>query len=159
MNPKLEALFVEYTDAHRHPMNRLTHKIAIPLIVFHIVAMLDWVKLPFEVAGHTVSAGHLAFLVAIGWYAAMHLRLAAFMAVGFGLCFPLGHALDGHRWVVVAIALFGWLVQLAGHVVWEKKSPAFLRNLLQALVGPMFFVALITGDWKLSDADAKPGVA
>ena len=36
-------------------------------------------------------------------------------------------------WAVMALAVAGWLVQLAGHVVWEKKSPAFLRNLLQAL--------------------------
>jgi len=37
--------------------------------------------------------------------------------------------------------------QLAGHVVWEKNSPAFLQNLLQALVGPLFFVAVLTGEW------------
>jgi uncharacterized membrane protein YGL010W len=155
MNPKLEALFVEYADAHRHPMNRLTHKVAIPLIVFHIVAMLDWVTLPLQVAGVTPTLGHLAFVVAIGWYAAMHLRLGLIMAALFALCFPLGRALDDQRWVVVAVALVGWLVQLAGHVVWEKRSPAFLRNLLQALVGPLFFVALLTGDWKNAPASAE----
>ena len=45
------------------------------------------------------------------------------------------------------IAIAGWLTQLAGHVVWEKRSPAFLTNLFQALIGPLFFVATLTGDF------------
>src|SRR5579859_1504798 len=45
LNPKLKAWFTEYADYHRHPTNRLTHKIAIPLIVFQVIAMLDWVHL------------------------------------------------------------------------------------------------------------------
>jgi uncharacterized membrane protein YGL010W len=31
--------------------------------------------------------------------------------------------------------------------VWEKNQPAFLKNLLQALVGPLFFAAALTGEW------------
>jgi uncharacterized membrane protein YGL010W len=48
---------------------------------------------------------------------------------------------------VIAIAVGAWLVQLAGHVVWEKSSPAFFTNLVQLLVGPVFFVAYYLGDW------------
>ena len=29
MSPALRQLFVEYSEAHQHPVNRLTHKIAI----------------------------------------------------------------------------------------------------------------------------------
>ena len=57
MSPTLQRLFVEYADSHRHPTNRLTHKIAIPMIVFHIIAMLDWVKLVIlPVAGSRTGA-------------------------------------------------------------------------------------------------------
>lgn len=144
MNPKLQRLFEAYADAHRHPINRLTHKIAIPLIVFHIVAMLDWVRLG-SVAGVSITGAHVAYVGAIAWYLRLHVRLALFMAVAFALCFPLGRITP---WpVVLGIAVFAWLVQLAGHAVWEKRSPAFLTNLLQALVGPLFFVAILTGDW------------
>ncbi|MGZ3461157.1 MAG: Mpo1-like protein, partial [Archangium sp.] len=55
----------------------------------------------------------------------------------------------------VSIAVVGWLVQLAGHAVWEKKSPSFFTNLVHALVGPLFFAALLTGDYKLG-AQAQP---
>jgi uncharacterized membrane protein YGL010W len=146
LKPALTSLFEDYADSHRHPTNRLTHKIAIPLIVFHIVAMLDWVPL-LQVGGVTVTLAHVLVAGAMGWYASMNLRLAAIMLVLFAVCFPIGWHTP--RPVVVGIALVGWLVQLAGHAVWEKKSPAFLRNMLQALVGPLFFVAVLTGDWKL----------
>ena len=43
LNARIRALFDDYASSHQHPTNRLTHKIAIPLIVLHIVAMLDWV--------------------------------------------------------------------------------------------------------------------
>ena len=148
MSPTLQRLFVEYADSHRHPTNRLTHKIAIPMIVFHIIAMLDWVKLvTLPVAGgFALTLGMVAFALAMAWYLAMSLKLGAIMVVLFALCFPLGRLTP---WpVVAAVAVVGWLIQLAGHAVWEKKSPAFLTNLLQALVGPMFFVAALTGDWR-----------
>jgi uncharacterized membrane protein YGL010W len=145
MSPALRALFVDYAESHRHPTNRLTHKVAIPLIVFHIVAMLDWVRL-FQVGGFTVTLAMVAVAAALVWYLRMSVKLGLMMAVFMGLCFPLGRLTP---WpVVVAIAVGGWLVQLAGHSVWEKKSPAFLTNLLQALVGPIFFLACLTGDWR-----------
>lgn len=43
---------------------------------------------------------------------------------------------------IVAVALFvgGWALQLVGHA-YEGKRPAFLSNLFQLLIGPMFLVA------------------
>lgn len=152
MKPKLRAFFEEYADCHRHPMNRLTHKIAIPVIVFHIIAMLDWVKLvelPGS-GGYHLSLGHVAYLLSVLWYLTLSVKLGVVMAVLYALCFPL--ALITPRAVVLGLAVVGWLIQLAGHVVWEKRSPAFLTNLLQALIGPLFFVAVLTGDWPREEA-------
>jgi len=144
LKPKLRALFEEYDDSHRHPTNRLTHVIAIPMIVFHIIAMLSWIPLG-TVGGLHLTVAHLAFAGAVGWYLSLNLRLGLIMAVLYAACFPLAAITP---WpVVVGIAVVGWVIQLLGHVVWEKRSPAFLRNLLQALVGPLFFVAKRTGDW------------
>jgi len=140
LKPRLQRLFEEYADAHRHPTNRLTHKIAIPLIVFHIVAMLDWVHL---FGGVTLA--WVAFALAIGWYLTLDVRLALLMVVLYGACFPLGWITP--RWLVVVIAVAAWLIQLAGHLVWEKKQPAFFTNLLQALIGPFFFAAVLVGLW------------
>lgn len=46
LHPQLQTWFAESNDCHRHPTHRLTHKFAIPVIVFHIVAMLTGVRLP-----------------------------------------------------------------------------------------------------------------
>jgi uncharacterized membrane protein YGL010W len=89
LNPKLVALFQDYADSHRHPTNRLTHKVAIPLIVFHIIAMLDWVRFGVQVGGVELSLGMVAYVAAIGWYLSMNVKLGVIMAVLFALCFPL----------------------------------------------------------------------
>ena len=155
LKPRLQRLFEEYADSHRHPTNRLTHKIAIPLIVFHIIAMLDWVHL---FGGVTLA--WVAFGVAIGWYLTLDVRLALLMVLLYGACYPLGWFVSGiSRWLVVGIAVVAWLIQLAGHLVWEKKQPAFFTNLLQALVGPFFFAAVLVGLWppKPAQIEAKAG--
>jgi uncharacterized membrane protein YGL010W len=143
MNPALVRLFDEYADAHRHPVNRLTHKIAIPLIVFHVVAMLHWVAL-FRIPGDggaQVTLGHVVAVLAGAWYLRMSVKLGLVMIAFIALCFPVAERVSAPA--VVALAVAAWVIQLAGHAIWEKRSPAFLRNLMQALVGPAFFAAIL----------------
>jgi len=151
LHPTLERWFLDYANAHKHPTNRLTHKIAIPIIVFHIIAMLDWVKLPVEaisVFGLSIqaSAGHILYLAAVAWYVTLHAPLGALMAVLLGLCFPLAAVTP--KPVVIVLAVLGWVVQLAGHSVFEKNRPAFMNNMLQALIGPLFFLAVVVGVYR-----------
>lgn len=149
LNPRLLALFDDYAASHQHPTNRLTHKVAIPIIVLHIVAMLDWVPLVAlpAVPGGALTLGMVAWLLATLWYLRADLKLGLIVSAGTVLCFPLGRMLP--VWAVIALAVGGWLIQLAGHALWEKKSPSFFTNLVQALVGPLFFVAVLTGDYSL----------
>ncbi|MCY1074717.1 Mpo1 family 2-hydroxy fatty acid dioxygenase [Archangium lansingense] len=150
LKPQTQALFDEYISAHQHPTNRLTHKLAIPLIVLHIVAMLDWVRLvpvPF-LPGGSLTLAFVAWVLTSIWFLRADAKLGLIVSVATALCIPLGRLLP--TGVVIAIAIGGWLVQLAGHAVWEKKSPSFLTNLVHALVGPLFFVALLTGDYKIA---------
>jgi uncharacterized membrane protein YGL010W len=150
MRPTLQRFFDDYASDHRHPMNRLTHKIAIPFIVFHIIAMLDWIKLgpSVDVAGYTLalSVGHIFYLATIAWYFTLHVPLALVMSVLVALAFPLAAVTP--KPVVVAVAIIGWLVQLAGHSVFEKNRPAFTKNMMQALIGPLFFVAVLIGVYR-----------
>jgi uncharacterized membrane protein YGL010W len=159
LKPQLQALFDEYYASHQHPTNLLTHKVAIPVIVLHIVAMLDWVRLlPVStLPGGALTLGAVAWALATVWYLRMDLKLGVLVSAGMLLCFPLGRLMP--VWAVVAIAAFGWLVQLAGHVVWEKKSPSFLTNLVHALVGPLFFVAVLTGDYAIKQDAPAPARA
>lgn len=159
LNPRLQALFDDYASSHRHPINRLTHKIAIPVILLHVVAMLDWVRLVSVpvIPGGVLTLGIVAWLLSTLWYLRADLKLGLIVSVGTALCFPIGRMMP--VWAVIAIAVGGWLIQLAGHTVWEKKSPSFFTNLIHALVGPLFFVALLTGDYSFKPAQLDPSAS
>ena len=47
---------------------------------------------------------------------------------------------DRHRGLFV----FGWVLQFVGHYVYEKRSPAFMKNLTHLLVGPLWILAKAT---------------
>lgn len=146
LNGRMAALFRDYAENHRHPVNVRLHKIAIPLIVFQIVAMLNWIPLArIPGTGAHLTVAHIAYAAAVAWYLAMDVPLGLCMAALFALCFPIAWVTP---WpVVVGIAVVAWTLQLAGHVVWEKKQPSFLHNLVHALVGPAYFVATALGRW------------
>ena len=144
MHPRTLAWFEQYAEDHRHPMNRLTHKLAIPMIVFHIMAMLSKLPLGGE-AAPWLTVGLVAGLFAGGFWVFHLPKAGAILTVAALAIGPLGARLPWS--VLVGIAVVGWTVQLAGHSVWERNRPSFLTNLFQSLVGPLFFTALITGEW------------
>lgn len=149
LNARTRTLFDEYASSHQHPTNRLTHKIAIPLIVLHAVAMLDWVRLASVpgLPGGVLTLALVAWPLATVWYLRADVKLGAAVSAAMLLCIPLGRLLP--VWAVIAIAAGAWLIQLAGHSVWEKKAPSLVTNLVHALVGPLFFIALLTGDYRM----------
>ena len=143
MNARTRRWFDEYAASHRHPTNRLTHTIAIPMIVFHIFAMMTWIDLGFTLGPVVVTGGALAWVVASVFWV-VHLPAVGGLLAALTLPIALWGGLVSAP-LVVALAVVGWLVQLAGHAIWEKNRPAFLDNLLQALVGPLYFLAVLTG--------------
>jgi len=149
MRPTLERLFGEYSSYHRDPTNVAIHKVAIPLIVFHVLAMLDWVGLGFKVAELPVTLAHVVFLLAALWYLFMSPRLSAVMLPFSVLCLYLGRMTSTEA--VIGIAIFAWIAQLIGHVRYEHRAPAFKDNLIQLLVGPVYFIAVTLGWWKSQD--------
>jgi len=40
----------------------------------------------------------------------------------------------------VILFILGWIFQFIGHSVYEKKQPAFVRNLVHLLVGPLWIL-------------------
>ena len=73
--------------------------------------------------------------------------------VAFGL-FALGLYFLGRALPIPALwSLFilGWIFQGIGHYHYEKKSPAFFKNLEHILIGPLWIFA------RLIDFDVKGG--
>lgn len=150
MNPKLIELFKEYDASHQHATNRLTHKVAIPMIFFNFLVMFDWINLMTFSLGaddYRLSVGMIFTALFALWYFAMSIKLGCLLLPMMVVMLALGTATP--TWLVIVLGVAGWIIQMMGHLVWEKNSPNFVTNLVQFLVGPIFFLALVTGDWKV----------
>jgi uncharacterized membrane protein YGL010W len=142
MRPALQAHFSDYASFHRTPGNQACHFVGIPLIVLSLFALLARVPL-FELGGFTVTAAELVLLAATAYYLTLDVALALIM---LGTSIVLAAA--GRRVPLsAAVSLFvlGWVFQFVGHYVYEKKSPAFYRNLAHLLVGPLWILAKVSG--------------
>ncbi len=142
MSPTLKAHFADYAAFHVTPGNKACHYVGIPLIVLAVLALLARVPL-VTLGGYDLTLAEVALVVVTAYYLTLDAVLAAIMlAASVGLLF-LGRPLP--VWVSVALFVVGWIFQFIGHYVYEKRSPAFFRNLAHLLVGPLWIVAKAVG--------------
>jgi uncharacterized membrane protein YGL010W len=149
-NQILENYFRDYAQYHRTQGNQRTHLIGIPMIVIAVLSWLSrvWIVRPEDwmTAGVPLSLirwdlGIAALIVVSIWYIFLNWRLGApFFLVLLGM-YWVGRTLPGS--VVWIFFVGGWVLQFVGHYVYEKKSPAFLKNVTQLLIGPYWIFAKI----------------
>lgn len=127
-----KALSADYAQYHTHPLNRLCHAAGIPLIMLCVVrwtqsggSLFPWAALVLPL--YAVWDSGLAFLMA--------LTILGMAALAPHLGAPL----------VFGLFVLGWLFQFIGHGVFEKRSPAFMTNLVHLLVGPMWILGEFSG--------------
>ena len=129
---KIDALFSDYAAYHQTPGNKAFHRLGIPMIMLSAIGMLARVHLG------PVDAAMVLIALAEIYYLAVEWRLGALMlvvSVGFyflGLLIPF--------WINVALFVLGWIFQFIGHKVYEHKNPAFFRNFVHLLVGPLWIL-------------------
>jgi uncharacterized membrane protein YGL010W len=124
-------LTADYAEYHRTPGNRFCHAFGVPLIVYAVVAW-SRVGTPFPIAALLLP---IYFL----WDARVGLLMTSFIAVS---------ALIAARvpwWMSWAAFVVGWAIQFYGHSVYEKKSPAFAKNLTHLLIGPAWVATKLAG--------------
>jgi uncharacterized membrane protein YGL010W len=127
----------EYSAYHRTSGNEACHFLGIPSIVVGFGTLLGLVPL-VTLANHTLTLAELVAAGVIVFYVVAARMLGLLTAVALALLVAVGRILP----VALGTALFvgGWIVQFVGHAAFEKRSPAFLRNLLHLLVGPAWLV-------------------
>jgi uncharacterized membrane protein YGL010W len=138
----LRAHFADYASFHRAPGNQACHYVGIPLIVFAIVALLARVSLA-TMGGVRATAAEAAMLAVTFFYLSLDLPLALLMLGVFALLDVAGRGVPA----AIAWGLFGvgWVFQFIGHYVYERQSPAFFKNFVHLLVGPLWIAAKATG--------------
>lgn len=127
-----KALSDDYARYHTHPMNRLCHVFGIPLIMFCIVR---WTQF----GGFPVPAAAAALVLYAVWDLSLALVMGAVLLAMSVLAPLLSVA------AVWTIFILGWFLQFAGHQFFEGKSPAFTKNLIHLLVGPMWILGELLG--------------
>lgn len=155
----LEKHFAFYGSYHRNPINIAIHVLFVWPIFFTALVFLyftppffDLPNFEFLLFGcNFVLVWNIGFLVTLVYsvfYASLDLKagsLAAFCCVvcWVGSCF-VAHQLGWPlAWKIVLVTqLVCWIGQFIGHGVFEKRAPALLDNLTQALVMAPFFVLL-----------------
>jgi uncharacterized membrane protein YGL010W len=138
MSKTLQAHFADYGSHHQTAGNQACHSVGIPLIVFSLLALLQQVPL-FAAFGHVVTLGEAAVAAATVYYLTLDAWLAVGMLAFSAVSLYVGRSLP---WTVsLGVFVFGWILQFVGHSVYEKRSPAFLKNFVHLLVGPLWILA------------------
>lgn len=134
--PQIDRLFADYAAFHQTPGNKAFHRLGIPLIVLTLIGMLTYAGT--EVSGTRVDLAMVLIAASTLFYLTVEWRLAILMlGVSIGFWF-LGRAMP--FWVNVALFVLGWILQFIGHSVYEKKQPAFFRNFVHLMVGPLWIL-------------------
>jgi uncharacterized membrane protein YGL010W len=127
----------EYGGFHRSSANEWCHFLGIPSIVAGAGTLLSRVPIA-QVAGYGLTLAELVAAGVIAFYVVSARWLGVITGLLLALLVALGRAVP----TLAGLGLFvgGWIVQFIGHAAFEKRSPAFLQNLLHLLVGPAWLV-------------------
>jgi uncharacterized membrane protein YGL010W len=135
---RIDELLSDYAAYHSSRGNVICHFIGIPLIIFGILSMLQLLKIGTFATFPFTAAEALIVIVSL-YYFALDVRLAIGMLISTALIDFAAFAIADWR-IGLAAFIVGWIFQGVGHAVYEKRSPAFTKNLLHLLVGPIFLV-------------------
>lgn len=134
-----------YASFHQSPQTRSTHFIGVPLIVFSLMILLGFIKIIMPGVFSTnlavlVTVAVLAYYFRLNWQLALPLTLILIALLWLASWFSQYGPTSLGIWTFTISFIAGWSVQLYGHYI-EGKRPAFMTNLSQALIAPMFLMA------------------
>lgn len=142
---RIDRWFDHYSGDHQNRVNQRIHLVAVPAILWSVIALLwcipvvgDWFRpglwagvamflawMFYYRASRPLGYGMLALLVAMAW-------LTRWLYERFGVQQLL--------YLAVGVFVVAWIAQFAGHRI-EGKKPSFLTDLTYLLIGPAWVVA------------------
>lgn len=138
--------FASYSDDHRNATNQAIHVVAVPLILWSVIALLWCIPVNASWFVHNGVWAALAMFAVWTWYNRLSLRLGLGMFVVFFtmscICrlIALRLGVPVLAWSAVAVFALAWVAQFVGHHI-EGRRPSFLTDLSYLLVGPLWVLA------------------
>lgn len=143
----IDRYFASYSDDHRNVINQRIHVVAVPAILWSVVALI-WC---IPVTASWFSTGVWAALAMFGawaFYNRLSRRLGLGMLAVFFFCGCVCRLLEARLGLsaLLAIALtvfvLAWIAQFLGHRL-EGRRPSFLTDLVYLLIGPAWVLAKV----------------
>lgn len=146
---KLDSLLEEYGESHRNPVNKLIHWVAVPVIVWTVIALLWSLPFPYDsgIEAVPVNWATLALLLAqVYWFRlsprlGLGLLLFNVFLIQFTVLFAQTTVRPLWHWAL-GVFIAAWVLQFIGHAV-EGKRPSFFRDLQFLLIGPAWLMAFL----------------
>ncbi len=130
----MDRLWADYQEHHRTSGNKYCHMAGIPLIILGLLGLLS---IPlFRLGTLTVDVALLLVLAMGIVYLWLDARLGAAMFVATLVLWLVARMLGWQ--FALGVFVVGWIFQFVGHGVYEKRSPAFYKNLAHLVVGPLW---------------------
>jgi uncharacterized membrane protein YGL010W len=136
---RIDAFLADYSSYHRTRGNVACHVAGITLILFGILSMLGVLRIGALGPIAPLTAAEAAVTAAVLFYLALDAPLALAMLVELAALDVAARAVADWR-VGLAAFVAGWIFQGIGHAVYEKNKPAFVKNVVHLLVGPVFLM-------------------
>jgi len=145
----IDRLLDEYGESHQNLVNKIIHWIAVPAIVWTVVALLWSIPFPFETGVEVVPVNWATIsllLAQVYWFrlsVSLGLGLLLFNTLMIQLTVLVPQIITLPLWQLALMVFVGaWVLQFIGHAI-EGKRPSFLKDLQFLLIGPAWLMAFM----------------
>ncbi|OGT41600.1 MAG: hypothetical protein A3F13_03260 [Gammaproteobacteria bacterium RIFCSPHIGHO2_12_FULL_40_19] len=143
MKSLTEQLFT-YKQQHTNKINRLTHYVGVPAIIFSLLILLNWISIDIATKWQ-ISFAWIFLIGTLIYYFFLQVRLAIvatiimipITAIAVWIARPSPTSVSATLFFILFIG--GWILQFVGHF-FEKQKPAFFSSTSQLLIGPLFVI-------------------
>ena len=139
----------EYSDSHRHPVNKRLHWLCVPPIVLTVFGALRAIP-----AGDVwINPATVIAALALVYYSLLSWRLMLGLLPVTALMLVLVEASHDalgalHLPLMAALFVLAWIGQFIGHRI-EGRKPSFFKDVQFLMIGPL---------WLLADAYRRAGL-
>jgi len=141
----VEEQLSQYKSVHFNKNNIKTHFVGVPLIIWAVTLLLSLNNYLFSFSGveFVYTPAYVFFTVTVIYYFMLHTKLAIAMVPYALLNLYLASLVAPHEhalYIAIAVFVIGWVIQFIGHH-YEKAKPAFVDDLAQFIISPLFLMA------------------